>query len=123
MRSAEKCDCDCILIDLVVSGIIMHNNQRLDRTLSVLFNGAHLFDDESTHAMSDKDRLSLLSQSVTMDNGIYISVFRIVKPELNHKLICKIMDIQDVIRFPNFTPRRIITEGHYSTVLEPTDFR
>ena len=80
MRSAEKCDCDCILIDFVVSGMIMRNNQRLERMLSVLFNGAHLFDNESTHAMSDKDRLSLLSQTVTIDDGKYISVFRIVKP-------------------------------------------
>ena len=77
----------------------------------------YLLDDKSPHAMSNKDSLRLASQKyIKRDN--YISIIQVMAPQIVYKLLCKVRDIKNVIRPPNFIPTGIVTEGHYPRVFE-----
>ena len=68
-----------------------------DRLIEIVY----LFDNKSTHAMSNKDSLFLLSQKVL---GKWGNLHFHSLPEMIDKLSCKVRNIEDVVWLPNFIP-------------------
>lgn len=50
---------------------------------------------------------------------VYIAVTGVMTSESIQKLVCKIGNIEDIVRVPDFAPCRIVSEDDDSCVLEP----